>query len=162
MDDREILQRLTDLGIELPPVPKPVAAYVPVRIAGDVAFVAGQVPMVDGRVMHPGRLGDPEYHVTPDEGTAAAGRAALQALAALRDALGGSFERLRGIAQVTVYLATAPDFIDHPTVANGASEVLVQALGDAGTHARAAIGVASLPLGSCVEVAVTAAIVSRA
>lgn len=155
MDDQQILDRIAELGLELPPPPKPVASYIPVRVAGGVAYVAGQVPMIDGAVMHPGRLGDPEAHVTPEEGAAAARRAALQALSALREAL-GSFEPLAGIAQVTVYLATAPDFVEHPQVANGASDLLVDILGEAGRHARAAVGMASLPLGASVEVAVTA------
>ena len=90
-----------------------------------------------------------------DEGQAAARQAALQALSALREALGG-FDRLEGIAQLTVYVASTPEFVDHPTVANGASEVLVEVLGEAGKHARAAIGMASLPLGACVEVQITA------
>jgi enamine deaminase RidA (YjgF/YER057c/UK114 family) len=156
MNDAEILQRLHDLSTELPPPPKPVAAYVPVRITGAMAYVAGQVPMVDGRVMHPGRLGDPDSHVTADEASAAARQASLQVLAALREALDGSFERLAGIAQVTVYLATAPDFVEHAQVANGASDLLVAALGDEGKHARAAVGMASLPLGASVEVAAIA------
>jgi enamine deaminase RidA (YjgF/YER057c/UK114 family) len=152
MNDADVTARLSELGIELPPPPKPVAAYIPVRIAGAIAYVAGQVPMQDGRPMHPGHLGG---KVLVDEGQAAARQAALQALSALREGLGG-FERLRGIAQVTVYVAATPDFVDHATVANGASEVLVEVLGDAGKHARAAIGMASLPLGACVEVQVTA------
>ena len=155
MDDAAITRRLSDLDIELPPVPAPVASYVPVRIAGDTAYVAGQVPSIDGNLMHPGRLGDPAAHVTVDEGSAAARQAALQALAALRGALGG-FERLAGISQVTVYIASAPDFVEHPAVANGASDVLIEIMGDEGRHARAAVGMASLPLGACVEVAVTA------
>lgn len=154
MDDAQILDRLTELGIELPTAAKPVAAYVPVKIVGALAFVAGQVPMEDGRVLHPGRLGE---HVRIDDGASAARQAALQALAALREALGG-FDRLTGIAQVTVYIASTPDFIDHPTVANGASEVMGEILGEPGQHARAAIGMASLPLGASVEVAVTAQI----
>ncbi len=155
MDDAQIIRRLSELEIELPPTPKPVASYVPVRIAGDTAYVAGQVPQVDGALMHPGRLGDPAANVTVEEGAAAARQAALQALAALRDALGG-FDRLAGISQVTVYIASAPDFVEHPVVANGASDALVSILGEEGRHARAAIGMASLPLGACVEVAVTA------
>jgi enamine deaminase RidA (YjgF/YER057c/UK114 family) len=155
MDDAAIAQRLHELGIELPPAPKPVASYVSVRIAGDTAYVAGQVPMIDGTLMNPGRLGDPAAHVTTDEGAAAARQAALQALSALREALGG-FGSLAGISQMTVYIASAPDFVEHPAVANGASDVLVGILGEEGRHARAAIGMASLPLGACVEVAVTA------
>ena len=158
MNDAEILQRLSELSIELPEPPTAVAAYVPVRIAGNVAYVAGQVPLIEGRVMHPGRSGDPDSDLGPDDVSAAARQAALQALSALREALGGSFERLAGISMVTVFIATAPGFGEHPQVANGASDLLVQVLGDEGRHARAAVGIASLPLGASVEVAVVAAL----
>ena len=131
MDDRAILARITELGLELPTPPKPVASYIPVRVSHGLAFVAGQVPMIDGAVMHAGLLGDPDGGVTTEQGAEAARRAALQALSALRDAL-GSFEPLAGIAQVTVYVASAPDFTEHPAVANGASDLLVDVLGDAG------------------------------
>lgn len=153
MDDTEISQRLSELGLELPPPTKPVAAYVPVKIVGAIAYVAGQVPFVDGLLFHPGRLGET---VSVEDAAEAAGKAALQALSALREALGGEFRRLRGIAQVTVYVAATPDFEGHPTVADGASTLLVNVLGEAGRHARAAVGMASLPLGASVEVAVTA------
>jgi enamine deaminase RidA (YjgF/YER057c/UK114 family) len=154
VNDGAVLERLDQLGLALPPPPQAVASYVPVKVAGPFAFVAGQVPMTAGEVLHPGRLGDPGG-VTSDEGARAARQAALQALAALRAAL-GSFEPIAGIAQVTVYVASAPDFRDHPAVANGASDLLVDALGEPGRHARAAVGMASLPLGASVEVAVTA------
>jgi len=154
MNDADVLQRIADLGLELPPAPVPVAAYVPVRIAGATAYAAGQVPMVDGVVVNPGLLG---RDVSVDEGRAGAERAALQALSALRAAL-GSFDRLLGILQVTVYVASTPDFAEHPQVANGASELLVNVLGETGRHARAAIGMSSLPLGGSVEVAVIAEI----
>jgi enamine deaminase RidA (YjgF/YER057c/UK114 family) len=156
MNDAEITARLSELGIELPPPPKAVAAYVPVRIAGTAAHVAGQVPMQGGILLNPGHLGG---SVMVEEGQAAARQAALQALSALRDALGG-FDRLEGITQVTVYIASTADFVDHPTVANGASEVLAEILGEPGKHARAAIGMSSLPLGACVEVQVTAQLTS--
>lgn len=152
MNDSDILQRIADLGLELPPAPQPVAAYVAVRMAGATAYVAGQVPIVDGVVVSPGLLG---RDVSVDEGRAGAERAALQALSALRAAL-GSFDRLLGILQVTVYVASTPDFTEHPQVANGASELLVNVLGETGRHARAAIGMASLPLGGSVEVVMTA------
>jgi len=152
MNDAEVLQRIADLGLELPPPPRPVASYVAVRIAGGTAYVAGQVAIVDGEVSSPGLLG---REVTVAEGQAAARRAALQSLSALRDAL-GSFERLRGILQVTVYVASVPEFGEHPVVANGASDLLVEVLGETGKHARAAVGMASLPLGASVEVTVTA------
>lgn len=152
MDDVTIDARLSELGLELPAPTKPVAAYVPVKVVGPTAYVAGQVPFVDGELVHPGLLGD---SVSVEEAAEAAGRAALQALAVLREELGG-FGRLSGIAQVTVYVAATPDFTDHPKVADGASTMLVRVLGDEGKHARAAVGMASLPLGTCVEVAVTA------
>jgi enamine deaminase RidA (YjgF/YER057c/UK114 family) len=155
MNDEEVLQRIADLGFELPPAPQPVAAYVSVRMSGATAFVAGQVPIADGEVVNPGLLG---RDVSVDEGRVGAERAALQALSALRVAL-GSFDRLLGILQVTVYVASTPDFAEHPQVANGASELLVNVLGEAGRHARAAIGMASLPLGASVELAVIAEIV---
>ena len=155
MDDARILDRIAELGLELPPPPIPVASYVPVRVSHGLAFVAGQVPMIDGAAMFPGRLGDPGTDVGPEQGAAAARRAALQALSALREAL-GSFGPLAGIAQVTVYVASAPDFAEHPHVANGASDLLVDVLGEPGRHARAAVGMASLPLGASVEVAVVA------
>lgn len=145
---------LARLGIELPPAPAPVAAYVPVKVTGDLAFVAGQLPFEDGRVAVTGYVGS---DVTIDRAAAGCRRAALQALSALRDAL-GSFERLAGIAQVTVFVASARGFTDQPKVANGASEVLVEILGEEGRHARIAVGVSELPLGSSVEVAVVAAL----
>jgi enamine deaminase RidA (YjgF/YER057c/UK114 family) len=154
MNDAEVLQRIADLGFELPPAPQPVAAYVSVRMAGAIAYVAGQVPIVDGTVVSPGLLG---REVSVDDGRAGAERAALQALSALRAAL-GSFDRLLGILQVTVYVASTPEFTEHPQVANGASELLANVLGETGRHARAAIGMSSLPLGGSVEVVVTAEI----
>ena len=154
MNDADALQHIADLGLELPLAPQPVAAYVAVRMAGATAYVAGQVPIVDGVVVSPGLLG---RDVSVDEGRAGAERAALQALSALRAAL-GSFDRMLGILQVTVYVASTPEFTEHPQVANGASELLVNVLGETGRHARAAIGMASLPLGGSVEVVVTAEI----
>lgn len=155
MDDTALSERLEELGLELPAPPTALAAYVPCIVHSRLAIVSGQVPMSEGRVLHPGHLG---AEVSPEDGADAAGRAALQALSAIRDALGGSFERLERILQVTVYVASSPGFTDHPKVANGASELLVAVLGEQGRHARAAIGMSSLPLGACVEVAVTAAV----
>jgi enamine deaminase RidA (YjgF/YER057c/UK114 family) len=154
MDDQGILDRLAELGLDLPPPPAAVASYVPVRIAGGLAFVAGQVALDDGVVLHPGRLGE-TGGVDVEDAAAAARRCALQALSALRAAL-GSFDRLAGIAQVTVFVAAAPGFTEMPAVANGASDLLVDVLGEAGRHARVAVGVSTLPLGTSVEVAVTA------
>lgn len=155
MNDADVLARLTSLGLELPPPPSAIAAYVPVVVSGGVAFLAGQIPLVDGELLHPGRLG---ADVSLEQGIEAAGRCALQALSALRAALGGTLEGLERLLKVDVFVASTPDFTDQPKVANGASELLAEVLGEAGKHARAAVGAASLPMGACVEVAITAAI----
>jgi enamine deaminase RidA (YjgF/YER057c/UK114 family) len=143
---------LTNLGIELPPAAKPLASYVPVRVSGEHAFVSGQVPMEDGAVLSSGKLG---AELSIEQGQEAARRCALQALAALREEL-GSLDRVKGIVKLDVFVASAPGFVDQPKVANGASDVLVEIFGDGGKHARAAIGVAELPLGASVEVALVA------
>jgi enamine deaminase RidA (YjgF/YER057c/UK114 family) len=155
MDDESILGRIQELGLELPAPPAAVAAYLPCVIHGSLAFVAGQIAMSGGEVLHPGSLGD---GVGLDEGIQAARQAALQALSALREALGGSFERVERILQVTVFMASVPGYVDHPKVANGASELLAEILGELGRHARAAVGVSSLPLGAPVELVMTAAV----
>lgn len=149
-----IEERLSELGIELPPPPAPVASYVPVRIAGALAFVAGQIPLEDGTVSPTGAV---DADVTVERAQGGARRCALQALAALREAL-GTLDRVVGVVQLTVYVASSPGFTQQPAVANGASDVLVEIFGEGGRHARAAVGVAELPLGASVEVAVTAAI----
>jgi len=151
VNDAEVLARIADLGLELPPPPQAVAAYVPVVVSGSMAFVAGQIPMVDGELQHPGVVG---VDVSVEEAAGAAARCSLQALAALGAEL-GSFQRVRRIVHVSVFVAAAEGFTQHPTVANGASELLVSVMGDDGKHARAAVGVPSLPLGACVEVAMT-------
>lgn len=153
MNDESILQRISELGLEMPSTPEPVAEYIPVSQAGPLVFVAGQVPMDGGQLVHPGRLGK---NVSVEMGREAAARAALQALAAIREYLGGSLDRLVRILQVTVYVAADPEFVEHPKVANGASELLVTVLGPEGRHARAAVGMASLPLGASIEITVTA------
>lgn len=144
--------RLSELGIELPPPPAPVASYVPVAVAGGLAFVAGQGAMVDGEIQFPGHVGD---DVTVEQAQQAARRCALQALSALKAEL-GSLDRIRRIANVTVYVSSAPGFVQQPIVANGASDLLVEVLGEKGKHARAAVGVPELPMGLSVEVAVIA------
>jgi enamine deaminase RidA (YjgF/YER057c/UK114 family) len=144
-----IEERLAELGIELPPAPPPVASYVPVKVVGDLAWVAGQVPMHDGAVTVSGSVGS---DVTIEEANAGARRCAIQALSALRAAL-GSLDRVTGVVKVDVFVASAPGFTDHPMVANGASDLLVEVFGDEGHHARAAVGVPELPLGAAVEVA---------
>ena len=144
--------RLRELGIELPPAPAPVASYVPVVVSSGLAYVSGQVPMAEGQLLWTGKLG---AELDLEAGAEAARRCALQALSALRAEL-GSLDRVRRIVKVSVYVASDRGFTDQPKVANGASDLLVQVFGDAGRHARAAVGVAELPLGGPVEVEVVA------
>jgi len=145
-------ERLSELGIELPPAAAPVASYVPVHVAGDVAYVAGQIPLEDGTPTITGIVG---RAVSIQDAQDAARRCALQALAALRNAL-GTLDRVAAIAKVEVFVASAKGFTDQPKVANGASDVLVDVFGEAGKHARTSVGVRELPLGVPVEVAITA------
>jgi enamine deaminase RidA (YjgF/YER057c/UK114 family) len=141
-------QRLADLAVELPAPPVPVASYVPLVLAGNLAFVSGQVAMEEGAPLWSGRLGD---DLSLEQGAEAARRCALQCLAVLRAEL-GSLDRVRRIVKVTVFVASSPGFGDQPKVANGASDLLQEVFGDAGRHARAAVGVAELPLRAPVEV----------
>ena len=154
MDDAEVFARLRDLGLGLPPPPQPIAAYLPCVVHGGLAWVAGQIPAIDGVITVTGLLGQ---DVSVQEGAAGARRAAVQVLSVLHEAL-GSFDRLERMAQVSVFVAAAPGFTEHPKVANGASELFAEVLGEAGRHARMAVGAASLPLGAAVEVAATAVV----
>jgi len=147
-----IEERLAELGIELPSATPPLASYVPVVVAGGLAFVAGQVAIEDGKAVHAGKVGD---DVTVEQAQWCARRAALGALAALKAEL-GSLDRVKRIVNVTVYVASAPGFTGQPQVGNGASDFLAEVMGDAGRHSRAAVGVAELPLGAPVEVSVIA------
>ncbi|MFL5797500.1 MAG: RidA family protein [Actinomycetota bacterium] len=151
-----IEDRLVELGRELPPPPQPLATYVPVVLSGSLAFVSGQTPMSSGAPLFTGHVG---AEVTVGQAREAAGQCALQALSALREAL-GDLERIRRIVSVTVFVASAPGFTEQPLVANGASDLLVEILADAGRHSRAAIGVSELPLGVPVEVSLIAEIVA--
>jgi enamine deaminase RidA (YjgF/YER057c/UK114 family) len=144
--------RLAELGLELPPAAAPLASYVPVVVSNGLAFVSGQTPSSDGVPMFTGKVG---ADVSVEQAQAAAARCALQALAALRAEL-GDLDRVRRIVALTVYVATAPGFTEPHKAANGASDLLLDVFGELGKHARAAIGVAELPLGVPVEVSVTA------
>jgi enamine deaminase RidA (YjgF/YER057c/UK114 family) len=146
--------RLRDLGIDLPPAAAPLASYVPVSVAGELAFVAGQVPLEDGKPMVAGRLG---AELETEEGARWARRCGLQALAALRAEL-GSLDRVARVVKVTVWVASTEAFTEQPKVANGASDLFVEVFGDAGKHARAAVSAPALPLGAPVEVEVVAEI----
>ena len=141
-------ERLEQLGVTLPAPAAPVAAYVPCVRTGDLVYVSGQVPLVDGKPSHLGRLG---AEVGLEDGVAAARTCAVNVLAALKAEL-GALARVRRVVKVTVFVASEPGFTDQPKVANGASELLGGVFGEAGRHARAAVGVAALPLGVPVEV----------
>lgn len=142
-----IERRLSELGIELPQAAAPVAAYVPVVIAGGLAHVSGQLPFIGGQLVT-GRLGE---GVSLEQGAAAARACGLMILAQLRAAL-GSLDRIERIVKLGAFVNSAADFIDQPRVANGASELMQEVFGEAGRHARSAVGVPVLPLGAAVEV----------
>lgn len=148
-----VSSRLAELGIPLPPVVPPVAAYVPARRHGDLVFTAGQLPMVDGALPATGKVGDGPGLVAPGDAQAYARQCALNAVAAAAAAV-GDVDRLTGVVKVVGFVASVPDFTGQPGVINGASEVLGQIFGDAGRHARSAVGVPVLPLDSPVEVEV--------
>jgi len=140
--------RLKELGITLPPVAKPVAAYVPAVRTGNHVYVSGQLPMADGKPIVLGKVG---AEVTEQQGREAARVCAVNALAALSTVIDGLDDVVR-IVKVTGFVASAPGFTAQPAVVNGASELLRDVFGQAGEHARAAVGVAELPLGVPVEV----------
>lgn len=139
--------RLAELGLELPPVVPPVAAYVPAVRSGDLVYTSGQLPMAAGRMEVTGKVG---AMVTPEQAKDLARTCALNGLAAV-DALVGLDSVVR-VVKVVGFVASAPDFTGQPAVVNGASELLGEVFGDAGHHARSAVGVASLPLDAPVEV----------
>jgi enamine deaminase RidA (YjgF/YER057c/UK114 family) len=143
-----IEKRLNELGLKLPAAPQPVANYVPFYISGDLLFISGQISKDgDGHVLS-GILGQ---GATVEHGQEAARWSALNILAQAKTAL-GNLERIAQVVRITGFVAAAPDFTDHPKVINGASDLLVAVLGDAGRHTRVAVGVASLPMGCSVEI----------
>ena len=141
-----ITARLAELGITLPKPAAPVASYVPVVVSGGMAYVSGQIAFVDGKVMT-GRLGE---NVSLEDGQTAARACGLMILAQLQAA--GLLEQVERIVKLGAFVSSTPDFYDHPKVANGASDLMEQVFGGAGQHARAAVGVAALPLNAAVEV----------
>lgn len=140
--------RLAELGLELPPVAAPVAAYVPAVVSAGQAFTSGQLPFVAGQLVATGRVGD---EITPEQGYDLARTAALNAIAAAASAAGG-IDGIRRVVKVTVFVASAPGFHGQPQVANGASDLLKAVFGPGGQHARSAVGVSALPLNSPIEV----------
>ena len=147
MPDESPARRLAALGITLPPPPKPLAAYVPWVRTGSLLYLSGQLPMVDGRIRHPGIIPDA---VTPEQGAECARIAAINALAVASDALGG-LDAISRVVRVAGHVAAAASFTAYPQVVNGASELLVAVFGERGRHARVALGAPSLPANACVE-----------
>lgn len=144
----DIDARLAELGMTLPPASAPFASYVPFVVAGDLLFISGQLAKAADGTLMTGVLGG---GLGVAEGQAAAKLCALNVLAQVRAAL-GSLGRVRQLARLTGYVASTPDFSDHPAVVNGASDLMVAVLGDRGRHSRVAVGVSSLPGHSAVEV----------
>ncbi len=146
MSSRE--DHLRELGLHLPEVAKPLAAYVPAVRTGNLVFVSGQLPTVEGKLLLTGKVG---AEVTAEQAHGLAQRAALNALAAAAAEAGG-LDRIVRVVKVTGFVASTPEFTGHPAVVNGASELIGQVFGEAGAHARAAVGVSALPLDAPVEI----------
>ena len=141
-------ERLAELGLTVPEVVPPVAAYQPTARTGNLVYTSGQVPLRDGTLVAAGKLGG---EVTEEQGYDAARQCALNALAAIKAEV-GELSAVKRVVKVVVFVASTPDFTAQPQVANGASELLGEVFGDAGKHARSAVGVAALPLDAAVEV----------
>ncbi|MFF9482186.1 RidA family protein [Streptomyces sp. NPDC014733] len=140
--------RIAELGLKLPEVVPPLAAYQPAVRSGNYVFTSGQLPMVDGALPATGKVG---AGVTPEAAKELAATCALNALAAVKSVV-GDLDRIQRVVKVVGFVASAPDFTGQPGVINGASELLGEILGDKGVHARSAVGVAVLPLDAPVEV----------
>jgi len=141
-------EKLAELGLTVPDVVPPLAAYVPAARTGNLVFTAGQLPARQGEMLATGKLGDA---VTEEEGYECARQCALNAIAAIKAEV-GELSQVKRIVKVVVFVASTPDFTAQPKVANGASELLGEVFGDAGKHARSAVGVSVLPLDVPVEV----------
>lgn len=141
-------QRIRELGLELPPAPKPAGAYVPAVQTGNLVFTAGQIPVAGGQMQYKGKVG---ADLSVEEGYQAARLCALNALAALKAHL-GSLDRIARVVKVVGFVQSASGFDQQPKVINGASELLAEVFGAAGQHARSAVGAPELPLGAAVEV----------
>ena len=144
-------KRLAELGITLPEVAAPVAAYVPAVQTGNYIYTSGQLPFVEGKLPATGKVGEGDGLISADDAAAYARTCALNALAAVRSVT-GSLDSISRIVKVVGFVASDPSFTGQPAVINGASSVLGEIFGDAGVHARSAVGVAVLPLDSPVEV----------
>lgn len=143
-----IEDRLNQLGIKIPDVPRPVAAYVAGTTAGDLVYTSGQLPILGGELLYRGKVG---IDLDVEQGKAAARQAVLNCLGVVKS-LAGSLDRVEGIIKMTGYIQSGEDFDKHPQVLNGASELLEKIFGERGRHARVAVGVNSLPLNAACEI----------
>jgi enamine deaminase RidA (YjgF/YER057c/UK114 family) len=144
-----IESRLRELGITLPEAAAPAANYVPYVVTGNLVFVSGQLPIAEGKVAFTGRLG---AELGLDEGQKAARLCGLNLIAQVKAACEGDLERVRRVVRLGGFVASTPEFTDHPKVVNGASDLMVEVFGNKGRHSRAAVGVAALPLDAAVEI----------
>ena len=144
-----IEKKLADLGITLPPPGAPGGNYVPFVVVGNLAFMAGQVAREAGKMKYTGKVGK---DISIEQGQEAAKLCAVNLLAQLKEACGGDLDRVERCVRLGGFVNSPPDFLDHPKVVNGASDLMVQVFGERGQHARTAVGVAALPLDSAVEV----------
>lgn len=142
-------QKLTQLGYELPQAAAPAANYVPYVVSGSHVFVAGQIPFLNGQPMHQGKLGE-DFSI--EQGVEAAKACALNILAQVNAAVEGDWSRVKKCVKLGAFVSCVPEFTDHPKVVNGASDLIVAVMGEAGQHARFAVGAPSLPLGCSVEI----------
>ncbi|WP_226344316.1 RidA family protein [Agilicoccus flavus] len=149
--------RLAAAGHRVPPVVAPVAAYTPAKADGRRIYTSGQLPMVDGSLVASGKVGEGDGLVPPDQAKDLAARCALNAIAAVKSVV-GDLDRVASVVKVVGFVASDPSFTGQPGVVNGASELLGLAFGDAGVHARSAVGVAVLPLDAPVEVEIVVAL----
>lgn len=152
--DSAVETRLAELDIALPAVAPPVASYVPAVVTGNLVYTSGQLPFIDGKLPATGKVGAPGG-VDAETATQLAATCAINALAAIKDRI-GNLDRVTRIVKVVGFVASDPSFTGQPGVINGASDLFAAALGEAGIHARSAVGVAVLPLDSAVEVEVIA------
>lgn len=149
--------RLAEIGLSVPDVAPPVAVYVPAIRDGDLVFTSGQLPMVSGSLAATGKVGEADGHISPEQAKELARTCALNAIAAVKSVI-GDLDAVTRVVKVVGFVASDPSFTGQPGVVNGASELLGAAFGDAGVHARSAVGVAVLPLDAPVEVEITVAV----
>lgn len=148
-------ERIKELGLTIPTVPTPLAAYIPGTIVGNLAMTSGQLPMVSGVLEHKGKLGE---NISVEIGQKEAQKAVMNCLGVIDSIVEGGLDNIEKIVKLTVFVSCNATFTEHPKVANGASDLLLSIFGEKGKHARAAVGVASLPLDAPVEIELIAQI----